>query len=69
MQHGDTVRCLSGDIDRNRHDGETGKVQGFARLSPYHPREVSVRFPDGSTAWFWVSNVEIQIAEHGVSIE
>ena len=58
LQHGDKVRCLHGSIDRNVHAGDAGVVGGFARFSSYHPREASVTFPDGSTAWFWVSSLE-----------
>jgi hypothetical protein len=60
LEIGDTVKCLSGDIDRRRNEGAIGRVTGFARLSHYHPREVAVSDAAGNAlGWFWVSNVEI----------
>lgn len=39
FQPGDRVRCLAGDIDRGRHAGEIGEIDGFVRISSYHTRE------------------------------
>lgn len=58
FQYGDRVKCLAGDIDRNAHAGAVGTITGFARLSSYHPREASVRFGDGSAAYFWLRDIE-----------
>lgn len=58
FHHGDRVVCLRGDIDRQRHVNEIGVISGFARLSTYHPREASVRFEDGSAAYFWLRDLE-----------
>lgn len=49
----DRVTCNEGDIDAKRFKGETGTVDGFARLSAYHAREAYVRFADGKSGWFW----------------
>ena len=54
---GDKALTLEGDIDGNRYNGAVGIVQGFARLSSYHPREVCLKFEDGSVAWFWERRV------------
>jgi len=57
IEVGATVKTLEGDIEGNRHAGSVGVVNGFARFSSHHPREVYVKFPDGNTAWFWLSRV------------
>lgn len=62
IEAGRKVKTLQGDIDRNRHSGATGVVQGFARLSSYHAREVYVQFSDGRGAWFWASAVALEAA-------
>ena len=57
FQVGDKVTTFAGSIDRNQHKGAIGVVQGFARLSSYHPREVFVAFDDGRGGWFWEHSV------------
>lgn len=57
IQENASVLCAQGDIDRNKHKGETGTVTGFARFSRYHGREAMVRFQSGETAWFWVNDL------------
>jgi hypothetical protein len=59
IKEGDKVRCLKGDIDHNKHKGKTGVINGFARFSAYHSREAHVKFTDGSSAYFWIYNVEL----------
>lgn len=54
---GDKVKCLHGDIDRGAGKGCVGYVDGFARFSTYHPREVYVK-GEGWSGWFWLSSVE-----------
>lgn len=62
VQEGERVRCLQGNIDKNLGAGLIGTVEGFARFSPYHGREVMVRFGQGAPhpadGWFWLSTVE-----------
>ena len=57
LKEGDTVRCTAGDIARNEHAGAIGTVEGFARFSVYHSREVWVQFGEGIGAWFWERDV------------
>lgn len=61
LQHGDTVRCLAGSIDKNVGKGAVGRVTGFSRLSSYHQREAFVTFEDrpADSGWFWVGDLEI----------
>lgn len=61
IQEGDMVRCLAGDIDKQRGAGTTGRVTGFARLSSYHAREAFVSFADSpqDSGWFWVRDLEV----------
>lgn len=63
MTYGDLVICNESSIDQARTGfsgkGEEGIIIGFARFSSYHPPEVSIRFEDGKTAWFWESSVQI----------
>ncbi len=59
LKHGDKVRCVRGNIDRNAHKGAVGVVDGFATFSKYHEREVAVTSEDGKyLGWFWLSDVE-----------
>jgi len=59
MDVGATVVCVRGCIDPpHSRRGETGKIEGFARFSSYHAREAMVGFPDGTSAWFWVRDLE-----------
>ena len=58
IEHGTKVRCVRGNIDQGAHVGEIGVVDGFARLSSYHPREAAVKSEDGRyLGWFWVSDL------------
>lgn len=59
MTEGDKVRCITPSIDREIGESAVGVVDGFARLSSYHPREVMVRFSDGAADWFWMRDLEI----------
>lgn len=59
MEIGDTVQCRNGDIDNRKHAGENGKITGFARFSVYHQREAMVKFADGTSAWFWLNDLEL----------
>lgn len=59
LKSGDKVRCLAGSIDKGVGKGAIGIVSGFARLSAYHPREVSVLFSDVKSGWFWLADVEL----------
>lgn len=54
---GDTVLCMANGIDSARGNGAEGTIEGFARFSPYHPREAHVRLADGSTMWFWIGDL------------
>ena len=66
INEGDRVRCLQGSIDKNIGAGLVGVVEGFARFSSYHGREVLIRFgpkawegePHPADGWFWLSTVE-----------
>ncbi len=61
IEIGSKVRTVHGSIDGNQHADAIGVVEGFARLSSYHPREVFVKFPDGG-AWFWLAGVRAEVA-------
>lgn len=57
LTHGDIVTTPTASIDGRKATG-LGRVDGFARFSAYHPREVSVTALDGSwSAWFWERDV------------
>ena len=58
IEKGAKVRTLQGDIDYRTHAGAEGVVEAFSRFSLQHPREARVRFPDGSSGWFWLSSLE-----------
>lgn len=66
MKEGDKVVCTNGNIASGAGKGEIGYVTGFARLSPYHPREVWVSHVpqyDGTKqpswcGWFWERDVK-----------
>lgn len=62
IREGDRVQCKRGNIEKNLGAGLIGTVEGFARFSPYHGREVRVRFGDRgdfhpATGWFWLCDV------------
>lgn len=59
LREGDTVRCLAGNIDNGRGNGMIGRINGFARLCPYHAREALVSFDDHpeDSGWFWVHDL------------
>jgi hypothetical protein len=58
------VRCLRDSIDKQLGQGLVGRVDGFARFSSYHAREVFVKFgsdpykPHACDGWFWIHDVE-----------
>lgn len=60
MKTGDKVRCLFNDIDGKIHGkGRVGHIEGFARLSKYHGREIRVVFDTGEAGWFWETSVKL----------
>jgi hypothetical protein len=63
MEIGNQVRTLAGSIDERRWQGHTGRIQGFARLSSYHPREAFVTGETDGVPWggyFWVCDLAVE---------
>lgn len=70
IKEGDRVLCRRGNIEKDLGAGLIGTVEGFARFSLYHGREVLVRFgpkpwegtPHPADGWFWLIHVELETA-------